>query len=184
MDEQWQAPWQYGWEQPPPPPTPWEPPVTPLPPPHTRRRKVTWVATALGGAALLGALLATCGPSGEEAGAPVGDASASPSPSEPVVPVSPRPSPSPTPAAPAALATVSESPAPTPTPRQATPGSVQSSHTPRPLPAKSPRTEPAAAPPRPGTTAPSLRVCAEAERLGEWAPGSDQAKLCRSLYGE
>ncbi|MFD9129815.1 hypothetical protein [Kitasatospora sp. NPDC059571] len=39
---------------------------------------------------------------------------------------------------------------------------------------------------RPVTVAPplgGLKVCAAAERQGQWLPGSEQARICRSLYG-
>jgi len=178
VDEQWQAPWQYGWEQQPPPPPPWEPPVAPPPAPRRRTRRVALVATALGGALLLGGLLATCGPSTEPTGALVVEPVPTEGPSSAPPESSPSPSPTPSPSA-AASTDPDASDSPAPAPRQSS----------RPRPAKSHRTPPAAVPPqqKPGDSTDvisSLKVCAEAERLGEWPPGSDQARICRSLYGE
>ncbi|MFD0568245.1 hypothetical protein ACFQ0T_01790 [Kitasatospora gansuensis] len=72
----------------------------------------------------------------------------------------------------------SETPSTSPTPRQ--------SRSPKPAkPSRAPR--PSAAPASPPPSSPdllsSLQVCAEAERLGQWAPGSEEARVCRSLYG-
>ncbi|MFD0568244.1 hypothetical protein ACFQ0T_01785 [Kitasatospora gansuensis] len=71
MSEQWQAPWQYGWEQQPPPPTPWEPPVTPLPSRRRRvRRRAAWVA---GGVVVLAGLCwlpSACAPDAERPAPP------------------------------------------------------------------------------------------------------------------
>ncbi|MFB7663245.1 hypothetical protein ACFC1R_04745 [Kitasatospora sp. NPDC056138] len=227
MEEKWQAPWQYEWEQQPdapfpaappvpprplaPPPTPWEPPVTPPPPPGRRARRAAMVIGGLTGFALLGALLATCGPSGRSTGelvtapvsgspGPSGEASAALDPTaaaatgsvSPSASSSPSPSPSPSTApdvgpttdpgtdpGTAAAASGDESdrqPEQTRTPRQhGRPGPAAPPH-PRPHPARPSNGTP-------GNLFPSLKVCSEAERLGEWAPGSEQAKLCRSLYG-
>ncbi|WP_441247824.1 hypothetical protein [Kitasatospora sp. McL0602] len=191
MDEQWQAPWQYGWEQQAPPPTPWEPPVTPLPSPRARRRRRwAWAATAIGGAVVLGGLLATCGASEGDPAAPVAAPSsagptASPSPS-PSVSLSMSASATPSPGLSYDPSAVAAAPADSPAPRQSSRSGGSGSRSPRPHAAPSHRGESGTAAPQPGGPSelvPSIKVCSEAERLGQFAPGSEQAKLCHSLYG-
>ncbi|MCU7820876.1 hypothetical protein KSNIM_04200, partial [Kitasatospora sp. DSM 101779] len=59
--------------------------------------------------------------------------------------------------------------------RTARPGPSRSPHRPR------PGTRPRATAAVPPLT--TIKVCEEAERQGQWAPGSEQARTCRSLYG-
>ncbi|MGK4585508.1 hypothetical protein [Kitasatospora sp. HPMI-4] len=228
MEEKWQAPWRYEWEQEPPdaqppdpqspappaaapaaapPPTPWEPPVTPPPPPGRRARQVAMAAGGLTGLALLGGLLATCGPSGGHTGTLV-TAPVSGSPGVEVTsilrPLAPRTgsaSPSVPPSGPAssvpsgpASSVPSAAPAGGPAVAAAAPADdsgrqPEQSRTPRQHgrtgPASPPRHQSHGAPSRtaPAGPFPGLKVCDEAERLGEWKPGSEQAERCRSLYG-
>lgn len=168
-------------------------------------------AAGLGGLALLGGLLATCGPSGGSAGALVPEASPSGSQSDrpnsspsqdlsafPGVGLSPTAGPGAESASPSPSPSASPSATPSDSPEAESAASGDGSdqqgaqsqtarqHS-RPRPAVPPRPGPHTGAGRPSSAAtevfPSLRVCAEAERLGEWAPGSEQAKLCRSLYG-
>ncbi|KQV12389.1 MULTISPECIES: hypothetical protein [unclassified Kitasatospora] len=177
MSEQWQAPWQYGWEQQSPPPTPWEPPVTPLPSRRSRmRRRAAWAA---GGVVVLAGLCwlpSACAADPAQSVLPVVD-TPSPSPLGLPSPVLLPPPPPPPVAVSSSPPPPSVTPTTAPTPRQ----------TRSPKPAKPSRTPRSSAPPSPTGSSPdllaSLQVCAEAERLGQWAPGSEQARICHSLYG-
>lgn len=190
MDERWEPPWRYAWEQPadeavPPPPAP--------PPAPRPRRAAGTAAAALGGVLMvLAAALVTCGPSGGDDG--VLTAVASPTPKDRLRPAVPPPgtasgtaatpspsadSPGPDPASaggdsPSDGAAAADRPA-TPPPRRPV----------RPVPVRTPSGMGGGRGTRPVTVTPptGLKVCAAAERQGQWLPGSAQARACRSLYG-
>ncbi|WP_354638411.1 hypothetical protein [Kitasatospora camelliae] len=216
MEQQWQPPWQYSWEQNPlpPPPLPYpgspQPPTAPWEPPLAEpgqggRRRLWAAVVLLCGAVLLGSLLATCGadgsrpPAGTVLGPPTagpspeptdalpdGDATSGPDeaaalPSPEASPYAPEPSP-------ADSGTAGDAAAGSPAGTGAGPSAAAPRRTTRPKPPARSQSGPAApARPQSATTPPSLlsslHVCAEAERLGRWAPGSEQARICRGLYG-
>ncbi|MFJ1703884.1 hypothetical protein [Kitasatospora sp. NPDC088346] len=199
MDEQWQPPWQYAWEErpaepaaappPTPPPTPWEPELTP---PRRHPPRAARIAVLLGGAMVLGGLLATCGPlAAEDTGELVGgSATDGPAPA----PLAPPPPSVPVadpvlvervgaPAGPSAART----PGPSPSASASASASARSSPAARPTPSahRSPSGG-AGTRPKPSPSLPllsGLGVCTQAERLGQWQPGSEQARACHDLYG-
>ncbi|MEW1907442.1 hypothetical protein AB0442_03155 [Kitasatospora sp. NPDC085895] len=185
MDEQWKAPWTYGWETPEPPPAP------PVPARRRPRRAVGAAAAVLGGAALLGGMLATCGPGGPDGSGELTGVLASAAPpaapaaSVPAPPWNGRPA-GPSPDGTGDTAAASPTADPSAAPSAEDVPAAAPSRTARPGPARSPLH------PRPGTrpraTAvvphpTTIKVCAEAERQGQWAPGSERARICRNLYG-
>ncbi|MEV8097666.1 hypothetical protein [Kitasatospora sp. NPDC085879] len=194
MDEQWKAPWTYGWEIPE--PAPPQPMPAAAPPPAGRRAPRAALGTAaavLSGVALLGGLLATCGPGGSGSGELTGVlASAAP----PSAPVAPPPAPSaaapssPAPASPVSPAGAAPSGSPADGPSPSDPAAEDPAAAPagtgRPSPARTTHRPHTGTRPRATATAPampSIKVCAEAERQGHWPPGSEQARICRNLYG-
>ncbi|MGE7434315.1 hypothetical protein [Kitasatospora sp. NPDC001175] len=151
------------------------------------------VAGGLAGCALLGGLLATCGPSGGHTDALV-TAPVSGSPSLEGTSVLRSAAPRTSSASPSASPTPSAAPVESPSADVATAedhsdAQPEQPRTPRqhsrPRPAAPHRHDSHAGSPPTAPTGlfPSLRVCAEAERLGQWAPGSEQARICRGLYG-
>ncbi|WP_369185039.1 hypothetical protein [Streptomyces sp. Y1] len=184
-------PWQWppnAWQPPPvpAPPPPGAPPAAPAPSPGPRRSpraRTAWVLAAVGTGAVLAAVLATCG--GPGAGddprlVALPSGPATPSAGPPPGPPAPSPLPAPTPEA--GLGTTVE-----PEPSAADAQHPTGAPRPKPShPARATASPHAAAPPGTAPTPPSLgpgNVCDQAERTARWAPGSEQARLCRSVYG-
>ncbi len=202
---QWQWP-QDAW-QPPPVPTAFAPaPVRP-PAPASRRSRKVWAAATIGTVSVLAAVLAMCGPgTGDELDV-VALPHTSPSASDPTAPDPPAFSPLPTTPAPSPL------PPPTPerarpapalatataaaAPNEDEAADAQHAATAHPKPGRtarpSPSTHGAPAPagatpaaPATGAALPTLGpggICDQAERVGRWPAGSEQARLCHSIYG-
>ncbi|MEV7927163.1 hypothetical protein [Kitasatospora sp. NPDC088779] len=199
---QWQWP-QDAW-QPPPVPTGFAPAPVPAPAPASRRSRKVWAAATVGTVAVLAAVLAMCGPgSGDELDV-VALPHASPSASDPAAPDPPAFSPLPTTPAPSPL------PPPTPqgagpalatataaaAPNEDEPADAQHAATAHPKPGRTAHPSPSAhgaspagatpAAPAPGAALPTLGaggICDQAERVGRWPAGSEQARLCHSIYG-
>ncbi|MGA5823627.1 hypothetical protein ACPC54_37900 [Kitasatospora sp. NPDC094028] len=187
-------PWQWpanAWQPPPvpAPPPPGAPPAAPAPAPRrSDRARAAWVLAAVGTGAVLAAVLATCG--GPGAGddsrlvaLPSGPASpsAGPPPATPATPATPAPSPLPPPTPETGLGATGEAEQSADPQHPVTAPRPKPSHSAHP--AASPR---AAATPAAAPAPPSLgprNVCDQAERTARWAPGSEQARLCRSVYG-
>ncbi|GAA4987339.1 hypothetical protein [Kitasatospora paranensis] len=192
MDERWEPPWRYEWEQPTGEAVP--PPAAPAPAPRPRRAAGT-TAAALGGVLMvLAAALVTCGPSGGDDGALT--AVASPTPTERLRPAHPSPGAASGSAAPPvasagtpgpdAAAVPDASPSDGSDPADADgPATAPSRRPVRPAPVRTARGSGSGHGTRPVTVPPltGLKVCAAAERQGQWLPGSAQARACRSLYG-
>ncbi|WP_051969727.1 hypothetical protein [Kitasatospora azatica] len=76
---------------------------------------------------------------------------------------------------PAAPTPVVEPPRPKPSPRRSPEPPPRAPQT-----AQPPQQQPEPAPAAPGAT---MGICDAAEHFGQWAPGSEQERLCRSVYG-
>ncbi|MFF2145961.1 hypothetical protein [Kitasatospora sp. NPDC058190] len=201
--EQWQWP-PNAW-QPPPVPSPPPPgaPVAPAPEAPPRRSRKVWAVAAGGTLTLLAAVLVMCGPGSGDDVRVVAVPDASPSTAAPtgLPPVSPSaatPSPSPLPSPAPTIAQLggtgeptSQAAAPVVTAAPPEPEPADAQHAtagPRPKPGRTPRPSPSAhaAPPPPGGSIPALGpggICDQAERVGRWPAGSQQARLCHSIYG-
>ncbi|MFE4358640.1 MULTISPECIES: hypothetical protein [Streptomycetaceae] len=195
---QWQWP-QNAW-QPPPVPTDPLPPWSTATPPRRLSRKA-WTAAMVGTGAVLASVLAMCGPgSGDElsvAALPDASPTASDSTAARLLPVSPSPVtpapsplPPPTPGAAVPVAGPGTATAASGAGGSATPDAQHASASARPKPGHSPHTStPARGPsgaPAPASTGAGggqNTICDQAERAGHWPPGSDQARVCHSLYG-
>ncbi|MFI9363432.1 hypothetical protein ACIG5E_20595 [Kitasatospora sp. NPDC053057] len=197
---QWQWP-PNAWQPPPVPippqagPTRVGPPVAPVPEPPRRSRKA-WAVAAGGTLAVLAAVLVMCGPgSGDDVRVvTMPDASPSATPSDSLTDGTPTPSPlpSPAPGSTSEAARASGDDPATPAAAQAGPDRTDGRHPTTPsahpksgrTPHPSPGTRPA---PNGGAPAiPSLgpgTICDQAERIGRWPAGSEQARLCRGFYG-
>ncbi|WP_344627513.1 hypothetical protein, partial [Kitasatospora arboriphila] len=138
-----------------------------------------------------GGLLATCGPGGPAgSGELTGVLASAAPPSGPGAPV-PAPPWNERPAGPSPDGTGD---AATASPTAGPSAAPSAEDVPAAAPSRTTRLDPARPQlhPRPGTrpraTAAvphptTIKVCAEAERQGQWAPGSEQARICRNLYG-
>ncbi|MGW3044627.1 hypothetical protein ACWC9T_32335 [Kitasatospora sp. NPDC001159] len=192
--EQWQWP-SNAW-QPPPVPAPPPPgvPFAPVPEPPPRRSRKVWAAAAGGTLAVLAAVLVMCGPGSDDDVRAVALPGASPSTATPsgLPPVSPpaaAPAPSPLPSPGPEIAQLGGAGEPTVQTAAPEPSDAQHptagarpkpGHTPHPRPSTRP------APPTPGASVPTFgpgTICDRAERIGRWPTGSEQARLCRSIYG-
>ncbi|MFD4396749.1 hypothetical protein [Kitasatospora sp. NPDC058478] len=166
-----------------------------------------WAAATVGTVAVLAAVLAMCGPGTGDDLDVVALPHTSPSASDPAAPDPPAFSPLPTTPAPSPL------PPPTPeragpapalvpataaaAPNEDEPADAQHATTAHPKPGRTARPSPsthgapapaAATPAAPATGAalPTLGpggICDQAERVGRWPAGSEQARLCHSIYG-
>ncbi|MFC5888729.1 hypothetical protein [Kitasatospora aburaviensis] len=183
-----------------------EEPVEPAEPevPPTGRVRRKWgraVVPAVFGAVALAVLLTTCGgpedrPNTQPAAVPVEPASPSGAVTPSVEPLPPSPAAAtsglavPVPPSPSAESSGPDEAAADDPPDPAAPQSAKTKPKPRPASphggsAKAPSTGQGGSQDQaPGLGGLSgLGMCDAAERLGQWAPGSQQAKLCRGVYG-
>ncbi|MFF7990850.1 hypothetical protein ACFZDG_13815 [Kitasatospora xanthocidica] len=194
---QWQWP-RDAWQPPPVPTAPLPAAPAPAAPRHRSRR--VWAAAAVGTGVVLASVLVMCGPGSGDVLSVTALPEASPSASDPaarLLPVSPPPT------------TPAPSPLPAPVPGGGATGGTgaataaeagtadarQASASPRPkpghgskapTPARGASGAPAPAAPGAGASAPGGgpgTICDQAERVGRWPAGSEQARLCRSVYG-
>ncbi|MFJ9442109.1 hypothetical protein ACIRRH_09565 [Kitasatospora sp. NPDC101235] len=198
---QWQWP-QNTWQPPPVPanpPPPWSTATAPR-----RLSRKAWTATMVGTGAVLASVLAMCGPgSGDEVRvAAVPDAT--PSASDPAaqpLPVSPSPTaPAPSPLPPptpgvalpagagrpgAAATTSGAGTGPTADAQHASASAhPKPGHSPHAgTPAHRPPGAPAPASTGAGASGGRSTICDQAERAGHWPAGSEQARICHSIYG-